>query len=90
MAVENRSWGDASMHWRGTQVFGFRATLTEAIFAWSQRAEACQECHVNQYVKELQRAVSLARIPVGAVCQLPQLKVEPVRQGSNGELTSFL
>ena len=90
MAVQTRSWGDDSMHWHGSQMFGFRATLTEAIFDWSQRAEQCQECHINQYVAELERAVNRSRIPAGAVCQLPRLNVEPVKQGSNGLLTRFL
>ena len=78
------------MHWHGSQMFGFRATLTEAIFDWSQRAEQCQECHINRYVAELKRAVNRSRIPAGAVCQLPRLNVEPVKQGSNGLLTQFL
>ena len=90
MAVQNRSWGEESLHWRGTQILGFRTSMTEAMFGWSQRAEKCQECHINQYIKELGQAVNQSRIHAGAICQLPRLKVEPVRQGSNGLLTWFL
>ena len=71
-------------------MFGFRATLSEALFGWSQKGEMCQECHVNGYVKELRQAVENKRIPADAVCQLPRLNVEPVRQGSNGILTNWL
>ena len=45
---------------------------------------------VNAYVDELQNAAKLSRIPKGAVCQLPQLQVEPVKQGTNAKLTNFL
>ena len=90
MAVQTSGWGDASLHWSGTQMFGFRATLSEALFGWSQKGERCQECHVNGYVKELRQAVENKRIPADAVCQLPRLNVEPVRQGSNGILTNWL
>ena len=35
-------------------------------------------------------AIPDERIPADAVCQLPRLNVEPVRQGSNGILTNWL
>lgn len=90
LAVQSSGWGDPSLNWSGTQIFGFRATLSEALFGWSQQGEMCQECHLNGYVKKVRQAIESKRFPADAVCQLPRLSVEPVRQGSNGILTDWL
>ena len=90
MAVQNRSWGEESLQWRGSQMLGFKAALAETIFGWSQHGEKCQECHVNKYVHELRMAVNRSHIPASAVCDLPRLNVEPVAQGSNGVLTTWI
>ena len=90
MAVQNRSWGEKSLQWRGSQMLGFKAALAETIFGWSQHGGQCQECHVNKYVHELRMAVNRSHIPASAVCDLPRLNVEPVAQGSNGVRTTWI
>ena len=59
----------------GTMAFGFRADLTQSLFGWSQEGGACQECHVNSWLRAHPRA---------RVCQLPRLAVKPITEGSTG------
>ena len=76
IAVQNSTWGPARNNRVGTQVLGFRASLSEQLFGWSQAgSKKCQECHVNAWV---------AAHPKARVCRLPQLSVRPVREGSTG------
>ena len=74
----------------GTQVLGFRASLAEALFGWWRSAEMCQECHVNQYLRELRAAVADGRVPRSIVCDLPPLSVLPVAEGSTGRYKTWL
>ena len=80
VAVQNTSWGAArDVHTGprvvGTMAFGFRADLTQSLFGWSQEGGACQECHINSWLRAHPRA---------RVCQLPRLAVKPITEGSTG------
>mgnify|MGYP004201493721 FL=1 len=81
VAVQNTSWGAAGpdVHTGprvvGTMAFGFRADLTQSLFGWSQEGGACQECHINSWLRAHPRA---------RVCQLPRLSVKPITEGSTG------
>ena len=92
VAFQNPKWRNtsAAQALRGgrgrqeTSAYGFKTSLTDALFGWWRQGGACQECHASDNRRELESAISLGQLPAHAMCQLPPLDVKPVREGSNG------
>ena len=51
MMMQNTTWGSFGYPptWKGTQILGFRASITTQLFGWSRFGLMCQECHANEF-----------------------------------------
>ena len=85
--MQNPTWQHKGRKsWRQeTSALGFRASLADEIFGWWKKGGKGQEAHVTEYVHRLRRA-SCRKSAHGKcpICELPPLRVLPVREGSTG------
>ena len=65
---------------------GFRADLSDWLYGWWRHHEVCEECHMSHHVVSTREQMRSGRQPHWALCDLPPLRVVPVREGSTGKV----
>ena len=69
-------------------MLGFRAGLSDSLYGWWRHHGGCEECHMSHRVVSTREQMRSGRLPHWALCEcdLPPLRVVPVREGSTGQM----
>ena len=71
-------------------MLGFRAGLSDSLYGWwrhhNGECHMSEECHMSHRVVSTREQMRSGRLPHWALCDLPPLRVVPVREGSTGKV----